>query len=193
MSNYTKTTDFSAKDALASGDPEKVALGTDVDVEFDAIATAVATKEDTANKGAANGYCGLDASGLVDDTDLSANIFRLDTPQSVTAGKGDTFVTLTDGATISPDCDDGNSWIVTLAGNRTLANASNPRDGQTVTLIVQQDGTGSRTLSWGSAYKFPSGSAPTLTTTASAIDIFTMKYNTANTSWYVVTSGLAFS
>lgn len=46
MSDYTQTTDFSAKDALSSGDPEKIILGADVDVEFTAIQTAVATKYD---------------------------------------------------------------------------------------------------------------------------------------------------
>ena len=44
MSDYVKTTNFTAKDALASGDPNKVAKGSDVDTEFDNIATAVATK-----------------------------------------------------------------------------------------------------------------------------------------------------
>lgn len=193
MSDYTKTTDFSAKDALATGDPEKVALGTDVDVEFDAIATAIATKEDSANKGVNNGYCPLDGAADVPDANLSSDVMRLNTPQTITSGKGDAFVTLTDGATITPNCDDGNTWVVTLGGNRTFANATNPRDGQTVTLIVIQDGTGSRTLSWGTAYLFPSGAAPTLTTAAAGVDMFTMKYRSATAKWYVVTSGLAFS
>jgi hypothetical protein len=63
MANYTKTTNFAAKDALASGDPAKVATGTSVDNEFNAIATAVATKEDSANKAVPGGYAGLDGSG----------------------------------------------------------------------------------------------------------------------------------
>lgn len=46
MSDYTQITDFSAKDALASGDPEKVATGADMDAEFAAIATAIASKAD---------------------------------------------------------------------------------------------------------------------------------------------------
>lgn len=44
MSNYTKTTDFSAKDDLPSGDPDKVVVGAEIDDEFDAIQTAIATK-----------------------------------------------------------------------------------------------------------------------------------------------------
>lgn len=74
MSDYTKTTDFAAKDALTSGDPEKVATGTDVDVEFNAIAVAIATKEDEANKGVANGYCPLNSSAKIADTYFPATL-----------------------------------------------------------------------------------------------------------------------
>jgi hypothetical protein len=47
MSNYTKTTNFAAKDALSSGDPNKIVKGTEIDAEFNNIATAVATKRDS--------------------------------------------------------------------------------------------------------------------------------------------------
>ena len=47
MSNYTQSTDFSAKDALASGDSAKLILGADFDTEFGAISTAIASKLDT--------------------------------------------------------------------------------------------------------------------------------------------------
>ena len=49
MSNYTKTTNFAAKDTLNSGDPNKVVKGTEINTEFDNIATAVATKADTSS------------------------------------------------------------------------------------------------------------------------------------------------
>ena len=48
MSNYTKVTDFAAKDTLSSGDANKLVKGTEFETEFDNIATAVATKADTA-------------------------------------------------------------------------------------------------------------------------------------------------
>lgn len=47
MSDYTPITDFSAKDALTTGDPEKIILGADIDGEFTAIQTAIATKYDS--------------------------------------------------------------------------------------------------------------------------------------------------
>ena len=78
--------------------------------------------------------------------------------------------TLTDGATITPDFGANQNFTVTLAGNRTLANPSNKVVGQTGSIFVVQDGTGSRTLSYGTDYEFSGGTAPTLTTTASAVD-----------------------
>lgn len=49
MSNYTKSTDFAAKDALASGNAAKIVKGTEIDTEFNNIATAIATKADLAS------------------------------------------------------------------------------------------------------------------------------------------------
>ena len=81
------------------------------------------------------------------------------------------ITTLTDGATITPDFAVNNSFTVTLAGNRALANPTNLVAGQSGVIIINQDGTGSRTLSYGTYYKFTGGTAPTLTTTASAQDV----------------------
>lgn len=81
------------------------------------------------------------------------------------------FVTLTDGASITPDFSTGFNFIVTLAGTpRTLANPTNARDGQSGVIRVIQDGTGSRTLSFGSNWRWAGGSK-TLSTAANAIDI----------------------
>ena len=49
MSNYTKTTNFAAKDALSSGDPNKIVKGTEIDTEYNNIATASATKANASN------------------------------------------------------------------------------------------------------------------------------------------------
>jgi hypothetical protein len=49
MTNYVKSTDFAAKDALASGNASKIVKGTEIDTEFNNIATAVATKADLAS------------------------------------------------------------------------------------------------------------------------------------------------
>jgi hypothetical protein len=64
-----------------------------------------------------------------------------------------------------------------LAGNRTLAAASNGTTGQFVSLLIIQDGTGSRTLTWNAVYEFKDDTAPTLTTTANKGDLFVFRYN----------------
>jgi hypothetical protein len=81
-----------------------------------------------------------------------------------------TIGTLTDGATITPDFDANQNFSVTLGGNRTLANPSNIDAGQTGSIFVVQDGTGSRTLSFGTYWKFAGGTAPTLSTAVSVVD-----------------------
>ncbi len=49
MSNYTKSTNFATKDALSSGNPLKIVKGTEIDTEFNNIATAISTKADLAS------------------------------------------------------------------------------------------------------------------------------------------------
>ncbi len=92
--------------------------------------------------------------------------------QSFTKAQRGTPVALTDGATIAVDMSLGNNFSVTLAGNRTLGDPSNVTAGQSGVIVVTQDGTGSRTLAYGGTkYKFAGGTAPTLTTTAAAVDV----------------------
>jgi len=90
--------------------------------------------------------------------------------QTVAGGVRSNIVTLTDAANISYDMDDGNNATVTLAGNRTLDNPSNITVGQSGSIFIVQDATGSRTLSYGSAFDFAGGSAPVLSTGANAVD-----------------------
>ena len=94
-----------------------------------------------------------------------------DAAQSFTKAQRGSIVTLTDGATVTPDFSLGNNFTLTLGGSRTLANPTNLTAGQSGVILVLQDGTGSRTLSFGNYWKFPGGTAPTLTTTASAVDL----------------------
>lgn len=100
----------------------------------------------------------------------TTDIAGLAVAQSFTKGQRGAIVTLTDGATVTPDMADGNNFSLTLGGNRTLANPSNLTAGQSGSIFLVQDGTGSRTLAYGSYYDFSGGTAPTLTTTANAVD-----------------------
>ena len=85
--------------------------------------------------------------------------------------------TLTDGATISWDAQAEPVAKVTLAGNRTMAAPTNGATGQFVSLLVIQDGTGTRTLTWNAVYEFASDTPPTLTATGDLGDLFVFRYN----------------
>jgi len=88
--------------------------------------------------------------------------------------------TLTDGATIDWNLSTQQVAKVTLAGNRTLNAPTNQQAGAFYSLAIIQDGTGSRTLTFNSVYKFTGATAPTLTTTASAKDIIIFKSDGTN-------------
>jgi|TARA_R110001583_G_scaffold72446_4_gene202808 hypothetical protein len=81
------------------------------------------------------------------------------------------FVTVTDAACVSVNFALGNTFVVTLAGNRTLKAPANCTAGQSGSIHVIQDGTGSRTLAYNTAWQFVSGTAPTLSTGVNDVDI----------------------
>ena len=80
------------------------------------------------------------------------------------------YASLTDGATIAVNFNTAQNFIVQLAGNRALGNPTNCVAGQTGSIVVVQDGTGGRTLSYGTSWDFIGGTAPTLSTGVSAVD-----------------------
>lgn len=88
--------------------------------------------------------------------------------------------TLTDGATISVDASVADNFRVVLGGNRTLANPTNLRNGQVLNFRIHQDATGSRTLAYGSKYKFPGGTAPVLSTAANSRDFMSCQYDSTD-------------
>jgi hypothetical protein len=129
--------------------------------------------------------------GLVIGTDVqaySANTAFLNTAQTFTASQRGTITVLTDGATITPDFAVTNNYSVTLAGNRTLANPTNTTAGQSGSIFVSQDATGSRTLAYGTNWDFAGGTAPTLSTTASAVDRIDYVVRTATSIHAVFTA-----
>ena len=119
-----------------------------------------------------------DATDVVAVVDVSADATKKITVANLVSAQARTYTaaqrgeitTLTDGANVSVDLSASNNYSLTLAGNRTLDNPSNIVAGQSGSIFIVQDGTGSRTLAYGSYYDFAGGSAPTLTTDASAVD-----------------------
>ena len=89
-------------------------------------------------------------------------------------------VSLTDAASVAVNMALGNNFALTLAGNRTLGAPAGVTPGQSGHIYLVQDGTGSRTLAFANAYVFISGTAPTLSTGANAVDL--LVYNAQTTT-----------
>lgn len=114
----------------------------------------------------------------VQDSDLT--VAGTDVAQEFSKTQNFNATTLTDGANIDWDASANQVTSVTLGDNRTMNAPTNLVDGAVYLLIVLQDSTGSRTLSWNSVFKWAGGTAPTLTTTASARDQFVFCSNGTN-------------
>ena len=99
--------------------------------------------------------------------------------------------TLTDASTISWNALTSPVAKVTLGANRTLGAASGAVAGTFASLLIIQDGTGSRTVTWNAAYEFAEDTAQTLTTTANLGDLFVFRYNGAK--WLEVGRNLALT
>jgi hypothetical protein len=110
------------------------------------------------------------SGGALANATAGTDYAGIDTAQTFTKGQRGEITTLTDGSTITPDMADSNNFTVTLGGNRTLANPSNLTAGQSGSIFIVQDATGSRTLAYGNQYDFIGGTAPTLSTAANAVD-----------------------
>ena len=123
--------------------------------------------------------------------DATTTVAGLAVAQSFTKAQRGDVVSLTDAATIAVDLSLGNNFAVQLGGNRTLGAPTNTTAGQSGVIVVTQDGTGSRTLAYNSIYKFAGGTAPTLTTTASAVDV--LAYYVESATRITVTSLLNVS
>ena len=101
-----------------------------------------------------------------------------------------TINVLVDGATVTPIFGGNrgnNNFTVTLGGNRVVANPVNPIAGQSGTIYIVQDSTGGRTLAWGNLWRFQGNTAPTLSTSANAVDMLVYSVRTtANISCQLI-------
>jgi len=128
---------------------------------------------DDANAATARTTLGLGSAAVIDETTTAQFLDNtadkaLSTDQVWAAGA---TVALTDAATIALNMSTFINGTVTLGGNRTLGNPTNPKVGQSGWIAITQDGTGSRTLAYASNWEFASGSAPVLSTAAGAKDV----------------------
>lgn len=140
--------------------------------------------------------CGIEIQ-VEEGTSYGSTTWRLTTANTITVdttaltfakvGGKVSVITLTDAATIAVDASlfsiNGTDVArCTLGGNRTLGNWTNATDGQQIEFQMKQDGTGSRTLAYGTNYRFSTDVAsPTLTTTASKMDKLLFRHHSTDT------------
>lgn len=105
---------------------------------------------------------------------------------TVTANAQTTPVVVTFSATaMTVDCALSNVFTTTFTANVTVApTISNPADGQTINWFITQDGTGGRTMTWPTSFKWPLAAVTTLSTTGNAVDLVTATYRSATGHWY---------
>ena len=73
-------------------------------------------------------------------------------------------------ATTTLDFSQGNNFSLTLGATITIANPTGVTTGQSGVIFIQENGTGAYTVGWGTSWDFASATAPTLITTANALN-----------------------
>ena len=113
------------------------------------------------------------ASSNTKASNTNTNIF-------IGAQKGSITTLAASANVFTPDFSANNFFTIQLANNETLANGTSTVVGQSGAFFIKQAVAGSKTLSFGLAYKFPGNTAPTITATANSIDMIVYTVRTAN-------------
>lgn len=209
-SSSNQVKELPAGDSIILADNEKVNLGASSDLQLYHDSSHSYIKEagtgDLRIDGDSVWLREADGTNQISAYQGTAKLYKDGTERLATTGSGLSIAgniiysggsltaegTLSDGSTISWNASTDPIAKVTLAGNRTLDAPSNGLgSGQYISILVIQDGTGSRTLTWNAVYEFAADTAPTLTTTASKGDLFTFRYNGAK--WIEVGRNLALT
>jgi len=164
--------DGSSWTASPTGDVTAVNAGTNIDVTDSGGPTPTVA-------------LAIDAEVAAADQIISRPVFK---------DYGETTVTnATSGATETLDLESGNVFDLTLTDNCTLTFSNPPTSGTSgsFTLILRQDGTGSRTVTWPGSVDWAAATAPTLTTDASAVDVLTFMTVDGGTVWLGFVAGQA--
>jgi hypothetical protein len=171
-----KISQFTAITTLASGDyfPVIQASGTSnkrvevgvLDVRYTSLASGTAAQT-TANTALASGNAALTGlNGKLSTTGGIVSGFLNVSSQSI----GAVSSVITSGV-INLNFGSANNFDITLGGNSTLASPTTPSGGQCGAITIRQDNVGTRLLTYSGIWDFAGGTAPTLTTTASGVDV----------------------
>jgi hypothetical protein len=185
MSDYTKSTNFATKDNLTSGNPAKIVKGTEIDTEFNNIATAIATKQDYDADLAAFALKTAPTGDVVGTTDTQGLTNKTLTNPTVTNYVESVVAigTVTSAHTLV--LTSGTVQTATLTAS-TACTFTMPTAtaGKSFILLLRQDGTGSRTATFShpAGVKWSTAGTPTMTATAGKMDIFSFVAD--GTNWY---------
>jgi len=183
LSDYTKSTNFATKDNLTSGNPAKIVKGTEIDTEFNNIATAIATKQDYDSDLAAFAAKTAPSGDVVGTTDTQGLTNKTLTNPTVTNYVESVVAigTVTSSSAIS--LTSGTVQTATLTAS-TACTFTMPTAtaGKSFVLLLKQAasiGNGSATFT---GVKWSSAGTPTMTATAGKMDIFSFVAD--GTNWY---------
>jgi hypothetical protein len=180
MSEYTKSTNFASKDNLSSGNSNKIVKGTEIDTEFNNIATAIATKQDYDADLAAFAAKTAPTGDVVGTTDTQGLTNKTLTNPTVTNYVESVVAIGNTGTSQTIALTSGTVQTATLTGNCTFTMPT-ATAGKSFILLLKQDGTGSRTATF-TGVKWSAAGTPTITATASKMDI--LSFVADGTNWY---------
>jgi hypothetical protein len=209
LSNYTKATDFASKDALLTGNPAKIIKGTEIDTEFNNIATAISTKAGTASPTFTGTPAAPTAAGGTNTTQIATTAFVTAADTAAITAERTATATLTNKTLTGPIINSGTYTnytestvdIGTVTSSHTI-NLTNgtvqivrltastactftmptATAGKSFILFVRQAATTGNGTATFSGVKWSSFGTPTITATANRMDIFTFVAD--GTNWY---------
>jgi len=160
-----------------TGGTTAVAARSNLGLGSAAVLNSGTTAGTLADGGTVAGHTAAIAARLAAASNLSdvasPGLARANVNKGVVALSGGPLGPTPSGALVATDCAAGNAFTLTLGGNATLSSPANIAAGASYAWRITQDATGSRTLAFGAAFRWPGGTAPVLSTAAGAVDLLT--------------------
>ena len=183
MSDYTKSTNFASKDNLTSGNPAKIVKGTEIDTEFNNIATAIATKQDYDADLAAFAAKTAPSGDVVGTTDTQGLTNKTLTNPTVTNYVESVVAIGTVSSAHTLVLTSGTVQTATLTASTacTFTMPTATAGKSFILLLKQAASTGNGTATF-TGVKYNSVGTPTVTATAGKMDIFS--FVSDGTNWY---------
>jgi hypothetical protein len=183
MSDYTKSTNFASKDNLSSGNANKIVKGTEIDTEFNNIATAIATKQDYDSDLAAFALKTAPSGDVVGTTDTQGLTNKTLTNPTVTNYVESVVAigTVTSSSTISLTSGTVQTATLTASTACTFTMPTATAGKSFILLLKQAASTGNGTATF-TGVKWSSAGTPVVTATAGKMDIFS--FVSDGTNWY---------